>query len=45
MIPAFPKPGQIKKQPVAVRVFRDGRGSAATFFVRPVETSMSGVSG
>jgi hypothetical protein len=25
MIPAFPKPGQVKKKPVAVRVLRDGR--------------------
>ena len=25
MIPAFPKPSQIKVAPVAVRVFRDGR--------------------
>ena len=25
MIPAFPKPSQVKKVPVAVRVFRDGR--------------------
>lgn len=25
MIPAFPKPSQIKKAPEAVRVFRDGR--------------------
>ena len=24
-LPAFPKPGQIKKVPVAVKVFRDGR--------------------
>jgi hypothetical protein len=25
MIPAFPKPSQMKKQQVAVRIFRDGR--------------------
>lgn len=25
MIPAFPKPSQVKKPPVAVKVFRDGR--------------------
>jgi 5-methylcytosine-specific restriction endonuclease McrA len=25
MIPAFPKPSQIKKKPEAVKVFRDGR--------------------
>jgi hypothetical protein len=25
MIPAFPKPSQVKKPPVVVRVFRDGR--------------------